>query len=151
MYKGVKFAIHNVYPETAFETYTHIHNVGSIPAHWIGATIYLWYWEDVDEDGMVDEDEWMTADAAYFDGMGIDVWVEAKDGAGATIPGICFDPQTLLVTMDPEYQFHPCEGIDLYITYYFTDELPECAAFKGQIVFNFVQWNWQAVPGQPPV
>ena len=152
MYKEVKFAIYNVYPETAFETYTHIHNVGSIPAHWIGAEVFLWYWDDLDQDGEVDEPgEWIATDASYFAGMGIDVWVVAEDHNGDPIPGIGYDPRTGLITLIPEYQFHPCEGIDLYITYYFTDVLPECAAFKGSIVFDFVQWNWQDVQAQPPV
>ena len=144
MYKEVKFAIYNVYPETAFETYTHIHNVGSIPAHWIGATVYLWIWDDLDQ-------EWDVADASDFANMGIEVWVVAEDHNEDPIPGITFDPATLLIEVDPEYQFHPCEGIDLYITYYFTDILPECAAFKGSVVFDFVQWNWQSVPAQPPL
>ena len=152
MYKEVKFTLYNAYPETAFETYTHIHNVGSIPAHWIGAEVSVYYWDDLNDDGVADENEWvLITDPTYFDDIGIDVWVVAEDHNGDPIQGIGYDPQTGLVTLTPEYQFHPCEGIDVWITFYFTDELPECAAFKGTIVFDFVQWNWDNVYSQPPL
>lgn len=149
MYKAVKFTLENAYPETAFETYMHIHNVGSIPAHWIGCTATLWAWEDTDSDGV--PDTWVEVTPAYFSSMGIEVWAEAYDAAGDPIPGISYDPKTGKIVVDGEHQFHPCEGIDVYITFYFTDFLPECRSFRGELVFDFVQWNWKSVMAQPTI
>lgn len=149
MWKGVKFAVYNVYPETAFYTYTHIHNVGSIPAHWVGGQVYLYTGNDDDGNGVVDDDEWVLDDGSSFAGMGITVVAEAYDEAGLKIYDIILDPQTGIYTVNPEHQFHPCEGIYVYITFYFDDYLPECEHFRGEIVFDFNQWNWALVPGQP--
>lgn len=155
MYKGVKFTLTNAYPETAFKTYAHIHNVGSIPAHWVSCEAKLYVWDpDPDGDPQTDDAAWVEAAAADFAGLGIEVWAEAygyyPDGSYAKIP-VSYDPSTGMITVDPEYQFHPCEGIDVTIWYYFTNILPECAKFRGELVFNFNQWNWASVPAQPPV
>lgn len=129
-YKVIHFYWNDVYPETAVRYIFEVHNIGTIPALWIGATmgdVTITY-----EDGTT----WTgTVDEAYTLNKGIKIVVKADWDRVYTLP------------LEPgfEPQIHPCEGIDMWVEIYADDYLPEHAKIEWSLDLDYAQYNYQDV------
>ena len=124
-YKEIHFWWNDVYPETAVRYEFEVHNIGTIPAHWIGAS--LGKVKIVYSDGTPDW-EGSVADAVA---KGIEIKVKAY-----------FKGDLYTLPLREEPQIHPCEGVYMWVELYANNDLPQDAVITWSMVLDYAQYNY---------
>lgn len=129
-YKVIHFYWNDVYPETAVRYIFEVHNIGTIPAHWIGSTI--------GEVTITYSDGTPTWTGSVADAIAKGIEIKIKADWDNNIYTLPLDPRN-------EPQIHPCEGIDMWVEIYANDFLPEHAKIEWSLDLDYAQYNYQDV------
>ena len=138
-WKEIKFYWSDVYPETAIRYEFEAHNIGTIPAHWVGAEV-VDLMVDLDPNDAIDPVP--VTEQELYEVYGVEIEVKAfHDGRVYTLP------------LDVEPQIHPCEGVIMWVEIYANDDLPQNADIFWKLNLEYRQYNWASVesyPDMPP-
>jgi hypothetical protein len=133
-WKNIHMTWTHVYPETAIRYWVEVHNIGTIPAHWIGAMFHS-ITIDLDGDGPDAPIAVSEADLATLYGVHFDIYAE--------FGGYVYTLDDIAEGVEP--QIHPCEGLWLYVDIYCDDNLWQNVIIDYYIDLEFAQYNWASV------